>query len=474
MNIDKIAPNSAAMHLDKSTVSIKGMTCGACTSAVESAFTDISGVVQFDISLLAERAVVLHDSTEITIDQIVSIIEDRGFDASIVSTVTGQTTHAQASLKLYGLDSHMAAVQMQETLAGIDGVRSVTVKVLAEEALIGCAAVSYSSSHISLRDIVEAINAAGYSAVLSDTDEDNAQLESLAKTREIRGWFRMLKMALGFTIPVFLIHVAFPTFAKPLDIGSIRVLPGLWLGDLLCLGLAIPVQFGVGWRFYVSAFKSLRHSSPTMDVLIMTGTSVSFFFGCIAMVVSLLMPPHSRPATMFDTSTMLLTFVTLGKLLENRAKSQTSKVLSKMMDLKPSQTTIYTDAVDNESDEKQQSPSRPQEKKVPTELIEVGDVVLLKPGDRIPADGYVVRGESQIDESMVTGEARLVEKKKASLLIAGTVNTTGILDFRVTRAGRDTQLGQIVRLVQEAQMSRKSLKTHRKAESDVLISSPWM
>lgn len=461
MDREKALPSSAKIHLDKSTIAIKGMTCGACTSAIESAFTNVPGVVQFDISLLAERAVIIHDSTQVPVAQILLAIEDRGFDASIISTVNEQSSHAQASLKIYGLDSHLAATKLKETLERIDGMQLVEVKVLSEEALVGCATTSYASSKVKLRDIAESINVAGYSAVLSESDEDNAQLESLAKTREIRGWWRMLRTALCFIIPVFLISIAFPVYGKPLDFGSTQIFPGLWLGGLLCLVLAVPVQFGVGWRFYISAYKSLKHGSPTMDVLIVTGTCVSFFFGCIAMLVSALMPPHSRPATMFDTSTMLLTFVTLGKPLENRAKSQTSQVLSKMMGLKPSQTTIYADSTLAEhegmasEEEKQPRRSSPVEKKVPTELIEVDDVVLLKSGDRIPADGYVVRGESHVDESTVTGEARLVEKKKGSMLIAGTVNTTGVLDFKVSRAGRDTQLGQIVRLVQEAQMSRK-------------------
>ena len=251
-------------------------------------------------------------------------------------------------------------------------------------------------------------------------------------------------------------------------------IPGLWLGDVVCLLLTIPVQFGIGKRFYISAFRSLRHGSPTMDVLVVLGTSAAFFFSCAAMLVSIFTSPHSRPATTFDTSTMLITFILLGRFLENRAKGQTSKALSRLMSLAPSSAVIYVDpiaavkaaeewdAVDEKSEKsvsgREASGTSMEEKTVPTELIEVGDIVILKPGDKIPADGTVMRGESYVNESMVTGEAMPILKTKGKLLMAGTVNGAGRLDFRVTRAGRDTQLSQIVRLVQEAQTSRAPIQ----------------
>lgn len=326
-----------------------------------------------------------------------------------------------------------------------------------------------------LRSLVEAIEAAGFNALMADADDNSAQLESLAKTREIQQWRKAFFFALSFAIPVFLISMIFPMCLPWLDFGSMPLLiPGLYLGDVVCLLLTIPVQFGVGKRFYVSAFKSIRHRSPTMDVLVVLGTSAAFFFSVAAMLVSVLSAPHTRPATVFDTSTMLITFITLGRYLENRAKGQTSKALSRLMSLAPSMAAIYVDPIAAEkfaegsekspTGEKGQlgttgnSPKAAEERLIPTELIQVGDVVILRPGDKIPADGTVICGESYVDESMITGEAMPIFKARGSPLIGGTVNGTGRVDFKVTRAGRDTQLSQIVKLVQEAQTNRAPIQ----------------
>lgn len=452
------------------TVAVEGMTCGACTSAVEGGFKDVPGVMQFNISLLAERAVILHDPEKISTSQIVETIEDRGFDAKIISSIEEgvQTSGASTSvhLKVYGLPSPESAADLQQNLKNLPGIVSANINFSNTRATI-----SHVPSQIGLRAIVESIEKAGYNALVADSDDNNAQLESLAKTKEIQEWYRAFKTSLAFAVPVFFISMFFPMFLPALDFGSIQlpILPGLWLGDVLCLVLTIPVQFGIGKRFYISAWKSVRHGSPTMDVLVTLGTSAAFFFSCIAMVVSIVTSQHSRPATTFDTSTMLITFITLGRFLENRAKGQTSRALSRLMTLAPSTATIYADpiaaakaaegwALPVQADEKASSGSSNADRTVPTELIEVSDIVILKPGDKIPADGLVTRGESYVDESMVTGEAMPILKTRKSALMAGTVNGAGRLEFKVTRAGRDTQLSQIVRLVQEAQTSRAPIQ----------------
>lgn len=452
-------------------VAIEGMTCGACTSAVTSGFNDLPGLLKFDISLLAERAVVLHDPTKLSPEKIVETIEDCGFDAKVLtSREEGASRSRRGSstveLRLFGLQNAEAASALESTLKKRKG--STAVKV---DFRTGRASVAYDPTQTGLRAIVESIENEGLNALTAENDDNNAQLESLAKTKEIQEWSRALKVSLCFAIPVFLTSMIFPMFLKPLDYGSIKLplIPGLWLGDVVCLILTIPVQFGIGWRFYRSAYKSLKHGSPTMDVLVVLGTSAAFFFSCAAMLVSILTTPHSRPATTFDTSTMLITFIMLGRFLENRAKGQTSAALSRLMSLAPSTALIYTDPIaaqkaadewddDNEKSEKNSPRGALEEKTVPTELLEVGDVVILKPGDKVPADGTVIRGDSYVNESMVTGEAMPILKTKGKNLMAGTVNGAGRLDFQVTRAGRDTQLSQIVRLVQEAQTSRAPIQ----------------
>ncbi|RFU34325.1 hypothetical protein B7463_g2021, partial [Scytalidium lignicola] len=453
------------------TVAIEGMTCGACTSAVDGGFKDVDGVLQFNISLLAERAVIVHDPTKLSPEKIAEIIEDRGFDAKIISSVqtaSDSMTAGTATLqfKIFGVNDASVASALESKLCLLSGVINATLDLATSRLAISI------QSTVGIRTIVEFIEAQGYNALVADNEDNNAQLESLAKTKEITEWRRAFQISLALSFPVFLVCMIFPMMFPFLDFGKTVVFPGLYLGDILCLTLTIPVQFGIGKRFYVSAYKSMKHHAPTMDVLVVLGTSAAFFFSVAAMVVSILLPPHSRPSTLFDTSGMLITFITLGRFLENRAKGQTSTALSRLMSLAPSMATIYADpiaaeksaegwdrAVDpGEKTDSAHEGNAVEEKVIPTELLEVGDIVLLRPGDKIPADGVVTRGETYADESMVTGEAMPVQKRKGSSVIAGTVNGAGRADFRVTRAGRDTQLSQIVKLVQNAQTTRAPIQ----------------
>lgn len=456
------------------TVAIEGMTCGACTGAVEGGFSGVDGVLKFNISLLAERAVITHDTTKITADQIAETIEDRGFDATVLSTqfesadVGASTSTAQ--FKIYGNPDATVAKALEEKLTTLPGVISASLSLSTDRL-----SVVHQSGVIGLRAIVEAVEAEGLNALVADSQDNNAQLESLAKTREITEWRTAFRTSLSFAIPVFIINMILPMSLQSIDFGALRLIPGLYLGDVICLALTVPIQFGIGKRFYVSAYKSIKHGSPTMDVLVILGTSCAFFFSVFAMLVSILMPPHTRPSTIFDTSTMLITFITLGRWLENRAKGQTSKALSRLMSLAPSMATIYSDpiAVEKATESWAKSSDTPaskeaqaasstgstyEEKVIATELLQVGDIVILRPGDKIPADGTLIRGETYVDESMVTGEAMPVQKRLGSNVIGGTVNGNGRVDFRVTRAGRDTQLSQIVKLVQEAQTTRAPIQ----------------
>ncbi|KAK4218168.1 hypothetical protein QBC37DRAFT_333850 [Rhypophila decipiens] len=451
------------------TIAIEGMTCGACTSAVEEGFKNVDGMLRFNISLLAERAVITHDSTKLPAEKIAEIIEDRGFDAKIVSSTSDATHHVSGTsmtqFKIYGNLDDASARSLEEKLLSLPGITSARLSTATSRLT-----VSHMPSVTGLRAIVEAVENAGLNALVADNDDNNAQLESLAKTREINEWRTAFRVSVSFAVPVFIISMILP-MAGPLNFGDIELLSGLFLGDVICLLLTLPVQFGIGKRFYVSAWKSLKHGSPTMDVLVVLGTSCAFFFSVMAMLVSFLIPPHSKPSTIFDTSTMLITFISLGRFLENRAKGQTSKALSRLMSLAPSMATIYADPIaaekaaeDWDNEAQAGEPKTPkdgnaaEEKVIPTELIQVGDIVILRPGDKIPADGVVVRGETYVDESMVTGEAMPVQKRKGHNMIGGTVNGHGRVDFRVTRAGRDTQLSQIVKLVQDAQVTRAPIQ----------------
>ncbi|KAF7541345.1 hypothetical protein G7Z17_g11986 [Cylindrodendrum hubeiense] len=455
------------------TVAIEGMTCGACTSAVEGGFKGLDGVLKFNISLLAERAVITHDVTKLSPEQIIETIDDRGFDGKILSTQYTdelQGGSSKSQFKVFGVSDAAASQALETALLALPGIDAASVSLVSSRLT-----VTHQPDVIGLRGIVEAVEAEGLNALVADNHDNNAQLESLAKTREINEWRTAFRTALAFAIPVFIIGMILPMCSAKIDFGAFKLLPGLYLGDVICLVLTMPVQFGIGKRFYISAYKSIKHGSPTMDVLVILGTSCAFFFSILTMVVSLAVEPHTRPSTIFDTSTMLITFVTLGRYLENSAKGQTSRALSRLMSLAPSMATIYADPIavekaterwaDSKDLETPKTSGTPgmrasayEEKIIPTELLQLGDIVVIRPGDKLPADGVLLRGETYVDESMVTGEAMPVQKRVGDNIIGGTVNGDGRVDFRVTRAGRDTQLSQIVKLVQDAQTTRAPIQ----------------
>lgn len=452
------------------TVAIDGMTCGACTSSVQGAFDGVEGLVQFNISLLAERALITHNPQTLPSEKIVELVEDAGFDAKVVSETQAHAQNGglnQVTLDLHGVRDANAAAALEDTLMQRPGVSTAAVN-LASSRLV----ISHDTSMIGIRAIVATVEAAGFNALLADSDDTNAQLESLAKTKEVLGWKRAFLISLSFAIPVFLVNMILPMYLPSLDFGGVRIIPGLHLGEVTCLLLTIPVQFGIGKRFYITSYKSLRHRAPTMDVLVMLGTSAAFFYSVFTMVVAVMVEPHKRPSTVFDTSTMLITFITLGRWLENRAKGQTSAALSRLMSLAPSMTTIYDDPIAaeklaeewTETGTEKRKPGTSNERSavsqkiIPTELIEMGDILILHPGDKVSADGIVIRGETYVDESMITGEALPIYKAKGSMVIAGTVNGTSAVDVKVVRTGKDTQLSKIVKLVQDAQTSRATIQ----------------
>lgn len=250
-----------------------------------------------------------------------------------------------------------------------------------------------------------------------------------------------------------------------------KVARGIYLGDLVCLVLTLPVQTWLAKKFYQNAWKSIKHGSATMyvilhlclyllliqnrDVLVVLGTSSAFCYSVLAMFFAMFSSdPDYHPQTFFDTSTMLITFVSLGRYIENIAKGKTSAALTDLLSLTPSSATIYLDP----PAEGELPDSSAKTRKVPTELVQVGDVVLLVPGEKIPADGTVLTGSTSVDESMVTGEALPMPKTAGSQVIGGTVNGLGTITFRVSRAGADTALSQIVKLVEDAQTSKAPIQ----------------
>ncbi|CAI2185169.1 9007_t:CDS:1 [Funneliformis geosporum] len=436
VNIHEFEPDK----LKIAKLSVHGMTCASCVHSIETALKKDPGIISVKISLLVERATVEYNPVVIDEKAITNKINDLGFEAAPIP----EQREDKVELRIYGMKIPSDAYTIERNLELFPGIISASVNFGSTMAKI-----QFDKEIVGLRDIVYQIEEFGFNALLNNNNY-NAQLESLSRTKEINEWRESFYWSLAFAIPVFLIYMVLPKFSFASRFIDFELYPGLYSGDLISLILTIPVQFIIGKRFYVVSYKALKHKTATMDVLVVIGTSAAFFFSCFVMAYIIFIDPnYPRQPVFFDTSTMLITFVMLGRYLENLAKGQTSTALSKLMSLTPSMTTILlrntiTDEIT--------------EKKISTDLIQLGDVVKVIPGDKIPADGVVVTGESTVDESMVTGEVIPVKKFPGENVIGGTVNGSGSFEMKITRAGSDTALAQIVKLVEEAQTTKAPIQ----------------
>lgn len=369
-----------------------------------------------------------------------------GFEATAINN---SNSNSVIDISIYGMTCSSCTSSIQSALSNIDGVISSDISLPME-----FARVQYNSELIGIRDIVEAIQDAGFDSMVRD-DRNDSQLRSLSRIKEVNQWKYALKYSSTFAIPVFIIGMILPMIPSVRPLITYNIWRGLTTGDLVCLFLTIPVQFGIGKLFYKPAYKSLLHKSATMDVLVVFGTTAAFLYSAGVMISSVVTWSSNSviPQTFFDTSTMLITFVTLGRYLENLAKGKTSTALSDLLQLAPSSAVIYTNYDESKVDEVQFD-----EKKIPTELLQKGDIVKLVPGERLPADGYVCKGTSLIDESMITGEPIPVSKSTGDVVTGGTMNLNGSVDICVTRSGTDTALSQIVKLVEDAQTSKAPIQ----------------
>lgn len=409
----------------------------------------MEGILSVQVSLLAERAVVEYDPEYVdakgehwTEARIAEEIEDVGFDAEVVekSAIVG------VELQVYGLDDPSIVPDVLKEVGAQPGVSDA---VLA--APYNHLSFLHTPAITNLRAIVDHLTAVFPNLYFLPTSSENdSQLASLRKLRETARWRRTFLVALIFAVPNFIIgmlHMYLPFMGWT----GTKLFTGIYLGDLICLLLTIPVQCFLARGFYRAAYRSLKHGGATMDVLVVFGTTSAFAYSVLSMFFAMFASdPNYRPKTFFDTSTMLITFVSLGRYIENLAKGKTSVALTNLMALTPSSATIFVDP-ENYQDG---APTR----KIPTELVEVGDMVLVVPGEKIAADGVVVAGSTTVDESMVTGESLAVPKQAESQVVGGTVNGLGTITFHVTRAGADTTLSHIVKLVEDAQTSKAPIQ----------------
>lgn len=431
----------------------------------------LDGVEEASVALMTERAVIKYDPDTWSPARLAEEIDDIGFEAAPaeVAPVTGSVGEETVVLQVHGMTCASCSATIEAGLSNMDGIKEASVNLMMNQARIR----SDRTKIAGVRVLVEAIEDMGFDAVVHD-ESNTTQLLSLSRAEEAAKWRHTLLQALAFALPVMAINMVCMRIHFLRALLMWQPLSGMFFKDILVLILVIPVQFGLGARFYRSAFKALRHQSANMDVLVVFGTTAAFVFSVFSLIASVwvgcpedAMPGTSTgmtmasnprrspqdhnmcmpPPTFFDTSVMLITFVSLGRFLETTAKGKTSESLSKLMSLAPSVATIYDPS--NTAGEKQ----------ISSDLLQIGDLLKVVPGSKIPADGTVERGVSEVDESMLTGESLPVGKKPGMQVSAGTVNgVTGSLDVRVTRVGKETALAQVVALVQEAQVSKAPIQ----------------
>jgi Cu+-exporting ATPase len=409
------------------TLPITGMTCANCVATVERGLKKQEGVQLAVVNLSSERATVTFDPSEVGLPDLVARVTRAGYGVA-----TGE-----ADLVIKRLSDDNDARRLEKTLAKLEGVLEVSVSITTERAR-----VKYVPTVVSQSEIRAAVVRSGFEAVEMGGEAEDA--EARAREHEIAQQWHFLVVGLLFTVPLFLL-----TMSK--DLGLLPALvyaPGIegmasgmrqaqpWFNWFM-LALATPVQFYVGWQYYVGAYKSLRNGSANMDVLIAMGSSVAYIYS-LPITFGLL-----GGEVYFETAAVIITLIRLGKFLEARAKGRTSEAIKKLMGLRAKTARIIRDGIEAE---------------VPVDEVKVGDFVLVRPGEKIPVDGVVVEGRSATDESMLTGESLPVEKGPGDSLIGATLNKLGLLKFEATKVGKETALAQIVRLVEEAQGSKAPIQ----------------
>ncbi|XP_016566784.2 probable copper-transporting ATPase HMA5 isoform X2 [Capsicum annuum] len=416
-------------------IRVKGMTCTSCSTTVESALQLIPGVQKAQVALATEEAEIQYDPRIITYNQLLESIEDTGFEAILISTGEDRS---KILLEVDGLRTESSTSIIESSLRALPGVEDVDIDPELKKL-----SLSYKSDIIGPRDFIKVIESTGSGRFKATIFPEGGGKRS-HRQEEIKQYRRSFLWSLVFTIPVFLTSMVFMYIPGVKDGLDVKVVNMLSVGEILRWVLSTPVQFIIGRRFYSGSYKALCHGSANMDVLIALGTNAAYFYSVYS-VLRAATSPSFKSTDFFETSSMLISFILLGKYLEVLAKGKTSEAIAKLMNLTPETASLLQ--FDDEG-------NVVKEEEIDSRLIQKNDVIKILPGAKVACDGFVIWGQSHVNESMITGESRPVAKRKGDMVIGGTVNENGVLHIKATKVGSESALSQIVRLVESAQMAK--------------------
>ncbi|KAF4081055.1 hypothetical protein AMELA_G00157060 [Ameiurus melas] len=455
----EIDAESATSTHSKCFIQIGGMTCASCVANIERNLKSEPGIHSVLVALMASKAEVRYNPGVIDPLRIAECIKELGFTASVMENYDG--SNGTLELVVRGMTCASCVHKIESSLMKQKGIVYASVALATNKAH-----VKYDPEVTGPRDIMRLIENLGFEASLVKKDRPGNHLDH---SREIQQWRRSFLISLVFCVPVMgmmiymmvvdhQIEVRHHHNATPEDrqmyhsnmFLEIQLRPGLSIMNLLSFLFCLPVQFIGGRYFYTQAYKALKHRTTNMDVLIVLATSIAFSYSVVILMVAMIEKAKRNPITFFDTPPMLFVFISLGRWLEQIAKSKTSEALSKLMSLQATEATVVALNED--------TMTVLSEEQVDVELVQRGDIVKVVPGGKFPVDGRVIEGHSMADESLITGEAMPVTKKAGSTVIAGSINQNGSLLIRATHVGTDTTLSQIVKLVEEAQTSKAPIQ----------------